>query len=140
MTARTCFVDSVCWIALLNRADRLHAQANTVYQQCLVAGDQLMTTTAVLNETANALSAPRFRPAMIALHQRLQRSQQVDIVFIDPALWNSGWQFFAARPDKEWSLTDCLSMIVCQTQAVTDILTTDHHFKQAGFTNLLTFS
>ena len=40
MTARTCFVDSVCWIALLNRADSLHTQANTVYQQRLSAGDQ----------------------------------------------------------------------------------------------------
>lgn len=58
--------------------------------------------------------------------------------FVDPDLRESGWQFFAARPDKEWSLTDCLSMLVCQRLNITDILTSDHHFTQAGFKRLLT--
>jgi uncharacterized protein len=136
MTANLCFVDSACWIALLSRADLLHEQATRVYQQQF-QNTRLVTTTAVLNETANALSAPRFRSAILALHDRVRRSPSIEIVFVDPALWESGWQFFAARPDKEWSLTDCLSMLVCQQLNITDVLTSDHHFTQAGFKRLL---
>ncbi len=138
MTAKPCFVDSACWIALLNRADFLHEQATRVYQQQFQADGHLVTTTAVLNETANALSAPCFRLAVVALRDRLQRSPHVEIIFVDSPLWESGWQFFADRPDKEWSLTDCLSMLVCQRLNITDVLTSDHHFVQAGFTRLLT--
>jgi predicted nucleic acid-binding protein len=41
------------------------------------------------------------------------------------------------RPDKWWSLTDCISFIVMQQEGLTEALTTDHHFEQAGFKILL---
>jgi hypothetical protein len=42
-----------------------------------------------------------------------------------------------ARPDKEWGLTDCVSFVVMQQMSITDALTTDDHFRQAGFRVLL---
>jgi predicted nucleic acid-binding protein len=48
-----------------------------------------------------------------------------------------GFDLFSKRPDKEWSLTDCISFVVMQEHGVTDALTTDRHFAQAGFTMLL---
>ena len=44
---------------------------------------------------------------------------------------------FAARPDKEWSLTDCISFVAMNERDITDALTSDHHFEQAGFRILL---
>ena len=44
---------------------------------------------------------------------------------------------FAARPDKDWSLTDCISFVVMQERNIQDALTADHHFEQAGFVALL---
>lgn len=44
---------------------------------------------------------------------------------------------FAARPDKAWSLTDCASFMVMQDESLTEALTTDRHFTQAGFHALL---
>jgi hypothetical protein len=38
-----------------------------------------------------------------------------------------------ARPDKEWSLTDCISFVAMNERNITDALTSDHHFEQAGF-------
>ena len=44
---------------------------------------------------------------------------------------------FAERPDKDWSLTDCISFVVMQEQGICEALTADHHFEQAGFVALL---
>lgn len=38
------------------------------------------------------------------------------------------------RPDKDWSLTDCISFLVMKDFGLTDAFTADHHFEQAGFT------
>ena len=40
-------------------------------------------------------------------------------------------------PDKEWPLTDCISFVVMQEQGLSEALTADHHFLQAGFKTLL---
>ncbi len=48
-----------------------------------------------------------------------------------------GIKLFDARPDKEWSLTDCISFEVMAELGLTDALTADHHFEQAGFRALL---
>jgi len=41
------------------------------------------------------------------------------------------------RPDKNWSLTDCISFVVMQEHGITEALTADRHFEQAGFVPLL---
>jgi predicted nucleic acid-binding protein len=48
-----------------------------------------------------------------------------------------GLDLYDARPDKEWSLTDCISFIVMQDHGTYEALTGDHHFEQAGFVALL---
>ena len=52
-------------------------------------------------------------------------------------LMERGFDLFSRRPDKEWSLTDCISFIVMSEEGITEALTGDHHFEQAGFTILL---
>jgi uncharacterized protein len=46
-------------------------------------------------------------------------------------------ELFGDRPDKDWSLTDCISFIVMEERRITEALTGDHHFEQAGFRALL---
>jgi uncharacterized protein len=46
-------------------------------------------------------------------------------------------ELFSARPDKEWSLTDCISFVAMNERNITDAPTSDHHFEQAGFRILL---
>jgi len=39
--------------------------------------------------------------------------------------------------DKEWSLIDCISIIIAEEFRITDIFSNDHHFEQAGFNILM---
>jgi len=115
----------------------MHELADRKYKYLMRSGVHFVTTTAVLNETANSLSEPRFRLAVIKFYQCLQRSSRVEIVFVDQALWSAGWQLYEQRLDKAWSLTDCISMVVMQERGLIDVLTNDKHFKQAGFRAIL---
>jgi len=44
---------------------------------------------------------------------------------------------YQERMDKEWGLTDCISFVVMKERKITEAFTSDRHFEQAGFTNLL---
>ena len=46
-------------------------------------------------------------------------------------------QGMASRPDKDWSLIDCISFVVMEEEGIQEALTADQHFEQAGFTALL---
>jgi len=48
-----------------------------------------------------------------------------------------GWQLYCDRLDKEWSLTDCVSIAVMERDQIKEAFTSDHHFEQAGFIKLL---
>ena len=61
----------------------------------------------------------------------------MNIVYINEELFQRGWDFYEARIDKDWSLTDCLSFVVMQERGVNEALAHDHHFEQAGFRALL---
>jgi len=46
-------------------------------------------------------------------------------------------QLYRSRLDKEWSLTDCTSIVVAQKERIEQVFSSDHHFEQAGFVKLL---
>jgi len=57
-------------------------------------------------------------------------------VFLEE-LFDQAVTLYAARMDKEWGVTDCISFVVMQERGLTAALTTDAHFQQAGFQALL---
>jgi uncharacterized protein len=67
----------------------------------------------------------------------LTHEPRVRVVRPGEALTERALQLYDERPDKEWSLTDCLSFVVMKEAHIREALTTDHHFEQAGFTVLL---
>ena len=96
-----------------------------------------MTTRAVLLEVGNALSKQRSRQAAVRLLDSLEADPQVDIVPVSEPLYARALQLYRERPDKEWGLTDCVSFLVMWDRNLTEALTTDEHFQQAGFRPLL---
>lgn len=128
------FGDTVYFLALVNARDQLHAQAKELSRQ---PPGSLVTTEWVLTEVGDALSAPGARERFTALLGTLQRQADVEIVPASHDLFAKGCAVFGERPDKAWSLTDCLSFAVMRERAIGSALTADHHFIQAGFSVLM---
>ncbi len=137
MTKSICFVDTVGWIAILNVDDELHDKSDKIYKTMMLSGYSFVTSTAVLNEVANALSKSSRRNSIVEFYKRLQKSPIVEIVFVDMKLWESGWYLYENRHDKDWSLTDCISFIIMDERKIQDSLTNDKHFEQAGYNAII---
>jgi len=67
----------------------------------------------------------------------LQSSPDVRIVSSSDDWFERGVELYRQRPDKEWSLTDCISFAVMREMKISEALTGDHHFEQAGVKALL---
>ncbi len=129
------FADTAYYIALLNQSDEGHQSAMDVTRS--FAG-KTVTTSAVLQELGNYLAQPEAnRELFVNIVRELRLDPTVEIVHVDQRLWEAGLGLFAARPDKKWSITDCISFVVMNELTIEDALTTDHHFEQAGFRLLL---
>jgi predicted nucleic acid-binding protein len=128
---RTVFADTFYFLAMTNPKDRAHAAARA-YTAGMI--DALVTTAWVLTEVADALCDPRHRPQFLTLLATLRGSATVTILPPDAVLFDDGLRLYAARADKAWPLTDCISFAVMQRAGITHALTGDRHFVQAGFT------
>ena len=91
-----------------------------------------MTTEAVLLEWLNALSDVSSRRIAAESYVRVPADARIEVVPLQAELMSSGIQLYRGRPDKNWSLTDCLSFVVMERRHLTEALTTDGHFEQAG--------
>ncbi len=67
----------------------------------------------------------------------LLRQENVSVVELNDERFARGLQLYRDRPDRSYSLTDCVSMTVCQDLEISDVLTADHDFEQEGFNILL---
>ena len=79
----------------------------------------------------------RYRDAAIELLDALEEDPNIKIIPLSEELYNRAMELYRQRPDKEWGITDCISFVVMQDYELTEALTTDEHFKQAGFKALL---
>ena len=98
---------------------------------------QIVTTEFILVELGAAFSKPDERADFLLLDKMARTRADILLITATSELLQRGRDLFAARPDKAWSLTDCTSFVVMQEHGLTDALTTDQHFTQAGFRALL---
>jgi uncharacterized protein len=128
------FADTFYFLALLSRRDSRHEAALNF---AMTAERPILTSAWVMTEVADGLAPVVTRGQFIALMTRLQSSGDSEIIGPDSNFWQRGIELYARRPDKEWSLTDCISFVIMADRQITDALTGDHHFEQAGFVALL---
>jgi predicted nucleic acid-binding protein len=129
----TYFADSYFWFALTNSADVCHTKAKNYS----AASPRLVTTAWVITELADGFCKAATRASFLRIHDAMVHDLFLTILPADQALMERGLVLYASRPDKDWSLTDCISFVVMKEHSLTEALTGDHHFEQAGFVALL---
>ena len=133
MTNRV-FVDTSYMVALVNPRDQYHGLAASLART--LAKRPLMTTDAVILEIGNALSHYHRSGAIEVIH-RLCNSKEVEVVRLTPNLFDEAFGLYKISHDKTWGLVDCVSFIVMRREGITEALTLDRHFAQAGFRTLM---
>lgn len=128
------FADASYYVALLSPRDQYHEAA------VRISGGihrRVVVTEFVLIEVSSALASLESRRQAIALWAHLQSDSSVLLVPASSELVAKGLDLYARRPDKEWSLIDCISFVVMDERGLGEALTSDRHFEQAGFRALL---
>src|SRR6266446_6921967 len=125
----TVLVDTAAWIALVNTRDELHSRAEQTMIELRRGNVALITTEFVLLEVANALCASAWREKAVKLINGLRSVPELHVLAADTTLLAEGWQLYRSRLDKEWSLTDCTSIVVMQKERIEQVFTSDHHFE-----------
>jgi predicted nucleic acid-binding protein len=128
------FADTSYFLALLNPRDALHAAAVAASG---ATGRRVVTTMWVVQELADGLCSPSHRGAFLKAFAAIEADAGTTLLPLDPAPWRRGLELYTRRPDKAWSLTDCISFVVMTDLGLGEALTGDHHFEQAGFRALL---
>jgi len=135
MTADRWLLDTAFAQALLNRRDQYHARAVALLPRVRAAAE-VWITEAVLVEIGNALSAAG-REAAARFITQCYHTPNLQVVSVDTELLARALDLYQSRPDKTWGLTDCISFVVMEEQRLTEAVTTDTHFVQAGYRALM---
>jgi predicted nucleic acid-binding protein len=131
---RRFFADTFYWVALLLRRDRWHAHV-TAFNHTLRREDVFFTTDAIILEFLAAFSSagPYLRQQAVERVEAMLANPYIHVIEVTRTLLLDGLALYKNRPDKEYSLTDCIAMHVMRREGLTDVLTNDRHFTQEGF-------
>lgn len=120
-----------------NPVDQHNSSAKRSWK--VVRGSELVTTDAVLIEVLNAFSSFK-RPWREIIAQSIEivlSETRISVVRLSSELFHESLLLYKSRRDKTYSFTDCISMIVMRQERIKDVLSSDHHFEQEGFTLLM---
>lgn len=134
---KTVFADTSGWLAIVVKSDSLHEKAVEIYLQLLKSNCKFVLHDAILLEIGNSLSNIKARNIAVKLKESIENSNRIEIISLSPELIERGWKLYADRTDKDWGIVDCISFVVMNDLNITEALTADRHFEQAGFIKLL---
>src|SRR4051794_30817025 len=133
MSGRT-FVDTWFLIALTDRSDSHHQRAVRLDRS--LRGTRLVTHDAILSEMLAFYAAEGEAARILAVENARDALRAYEVLPADRALFLRALELYEQRLDKEYSLVDCMSMVLMRERGITSVLTNDHHFQQEGFTLL----
>ena len=133
MAAPDAFIDTSALYALIDKRDAHHAAARDAVGALLRSGRRLVTSDYVIAETINLANARGGTHVALRILDLLERSAGIRIEWIGPLRFDQTKSFFRKHADHPYSFTDCSSFVVMRELRLTDALTTDRHFSQAGF-------
>jgi hypothetical protein len=130
-------MDTSFVLALENEDDPHHARAKALDRELLIEEAVLLLHWGILLEIADGYARVGRRAKGLQLLAKFENEQGYLLRPITEGLLHDALNLYRGRPDKDWSLTDCLSIVLMKYQGVSEALTADVHFRQAGLTALL---
>ena len=131
------FADAGYWIALLNPRDGLHVKA--AHASSILGQARITTSELVLAEVLNAFASKGelLRRATCLLIDKIRSNPNAEIVAMTSNAFREAVERYRRRADKTWGLTDCMSFLIMEQRGITEALSGDRDFQQAGFNVLL---
>lgn len=133
---KTVFVDSGYLVALDSRADQHHVAASGHWRDFIRGRPRLVTTNLVMTEVVTFFANRGMHAKAVEVGNRLLVSRVVRMIHVDEQLFATGFEYLSNRSDKRFSMTDCVSFVVMERLGISEALSFDAHFEQAGFTRL----
>jgi uncharacterized protein len=132
------FADTGFWVAQLLPDNALHPMARE-WARKHAKSSKIITSDFVLTEFLNYVSkfGTFTHNQAIQTCQHLYAAEEIVIITAHRTLLMDAMDLYRDFSDKQWSLTDCSSFVIMRERNITDALTHDHHFEQAGFKTLL---
>ena len=105
---KVAFVDTLYFVALFNPRDQWHERA--IAASKLVAETRLITTEDVLVELLNFFSeyGEKARRGAVAQAEGILSGANIEVAPQSHEAFMAGLTLYKARPDKGYSLTDCI--------------------------------
>ena len=135
------FADTSYWIAITNPKDELHSLVQIINKS--IKDSSILTTDEVLVEFLAYFSSKysgTMRKAASEITRRILNNTNIQVIPQSRDSFLSGLKLYEERLDKEYSLVDCISMVTMKNEDITEILTSDFHFTQEGFSIYLSKS
>ena len=133
--SREVFVDTGYLLALERRTDQNHPQALAHWRSLREDGlPRLVSTTYVFDETITYLNSRGLHASAVKVGKSLLTSPSVELVQVGEDLFRKAFDLLEQRPDKRYSLTDCVSFVLMRRRGIATAFAFDQHFKQEGFT------
>lgn len=133
MAGREVFVDTSGLYALVDKNDAHHRAAENVVRKVLRAGGRLVVTDYVVAEAVTLANARSGEYVAVRVLDLIEQSAGIRMEWVGPSRFDAVKRFFRKHADHAYSFTDCSSFVVMRELHLTQALTTDGHFPEAGF-------
>ena len=130
------FVDTSAFLALENRRDIYHSKAINFKDSCFKAGQTLITSDYVLDESYTIIRLRAGHEVAVQFGETLRKSQFIRIEYVTPETIEEAWRLFKAFADHDFSFTDCTSFALMERLHINNAFTFDAHFREYGRFNM----
>ena len=133
MAAHEVFADTSALYAFVDKNDANHVAAREAVTRLARAGRRIVATDYIITEAINLANARGGAAVAIRVLDLIEQSAGIRVEWIGVDRFDAAKAFFRKHSDHGYSFTDCTSFVVMRELRLTEALTTDHHFVEAGF-------
>lgn len=131
------FVDTSGFYAVLIEGNAAHEKATSILHQAAETKRRFVTTDYILDETTTLLKSRGYAHLLPRLLRSVFDSDACRVEWMDRERFMRTWHYLRRHEDKDWSFTDCFSFWLMEEYDIGEALSTDDHFRQAGYIPLL---